>query len=72
MSITFGNYLELAFTKSLLLFYFSVAPAQNCQKMNRASLMRFEFVIRCDGYYKQCISTDLKTMVLVLNQRVQL
>ena len=30
--------------------------------------MRFEFVIHRDGYYKQCTSTDLKTMVFVLNQ----
>lgn len=29
-------------------------------------------VSHCDGYYKQYVSTNLKTMVLVLNQMIQL
>lgn len=40
MAIPFPNYLEFAFTKSLL-FYFSVAPVQNAKKMNRAWLTYF-------------------------------
>lgn len=35
---------------------------------------RFEFATlpHCDRCYKQCISTNLKSMVLVLNQMIQL
>ena len=55
-----------------VLFQWSTSP--EFPKMNRAWLISFEFVTlpRCDEYYKKCIFTNLKPMVFVFNQVVQL
>lgn len=49
-----------------VLFQWSTSP--EFPKMNRAWLISFEFVTlsHCDEYYKECIFTNLKPMVLFL------